>query len=68
MIQEAPRFLRAAQAAKILGVGRSTLWRWAQMGILPRPAKLSSRVSVWNLADLEKFVEARKGGNHAEAH
>ena len=48
--------LRAKDAAKFLGVGISTFWRWTSQGKIPRGIRLSSRCTVWKLADLEKFL------------
>ena len=56
---------RASKVAALLGIGKATVWRWAALGILPRPIRLSNRCSVWRLADLQEFIErqaARQGG------
>ena len=30
----------------------ATVWRWVKKGIIPKPRKLSSRVTVWNVGEL----------------
>lgn len=64
--QDVPRFVRAKDAAAFLGLGTSTVWRWAREGRIPKPIKLSARASVWKLDDLKAFVAAQdaaqKGG------
>jgi len=51
------RALRVKEAASYLGIGVSTFWRWSKEGRLPKPIHLSSRCSVWRMADLEAFIE-----------
>jgi prophage regulatory protein len=40
--------------AEIYGVSRSTIWRWAASGILPKPVQLSPGCSRWRMEDIEK--------------
>lgn len=55
--------LRAKDAAKFLGVGISTFWRWAQQGKVPPGIRLSARCTVWRREALEKVLEqAAEGG------
>jgi predicted DNA-binding transcriptional regulator AlpA len=35
-----PELLTTAQAAKLLGIGTRTLWRWSRSGICPSPVKI----------------------------
>lgn len=53
--------LRAADAAKFLGIGRSTFWAWHAKGVLPQGIRLSNRVTVWRVADLNEFIARRTG-------
>ena len=41
-------FLRVAQVAKKIGIGKSTVWLWVKEGKFPKPIKLSPRVTVWD--------------------
>lgn len=54
--------LRAKDAAKFLGIGISTFWRWAQQGKIPRGIRLSSRCTVWKLTDLERVLNESAEG------
>ena len=53
------RVLRAKDAAAFLALGESTFWRWVQAGRLPRGMRLSARVTVWRITDLEAFLEGQ---------
>jgi len=52
--------LRAKDAAKFLGIGISTFWRWVAQGRIPKGRRLSARATVWMRADLEQFLEGAK--------
>ncbi|WP_420538678.1 helix-turn-helix transcriptional regulator [Mailhella massiliensis] len=54
------QFVRASALADILGVSKSTIWRWRTEGRLPDPFRLSNRVTVWNLEDVLAFVERKR--------
>ena len=55
-------YLRPAEAARFIGIGLSTLWRYLanhdKTGF-PQPKKVSDRVTVFKRADLEAWVESR---------
>jgi excisionase family DNA binding protein len=48
--------LRVNQVAEILGIGRTTVWKYAKEGKLPKPIKWQGN-TVWRVKDLEEFVE-----------
>lgn len=52
------KFKRAKDLAKHLGIGLSTVWFYSKQGKI-KPIKLSERVTVFNVAEVEKalFVE-----------
>jgi predicted DNA-binding transcriptional regulator AlpA len=55
-------FCRAQEAAKLLGISKSTFWLWVQQKTLkginvPRPIKLSAGITVWNRSDIHAFIE-----------
>ena len=54
------QFVRASALADILGVSKSTIWRWRTEGRLPDPFRRSNRVTVWNLEDVLAFVERKR--------
>ncbi len=51
-----PLLLRSEQAAKMLGISRSTFWKWVSEGKF-KPIKVGSRITVFKYRDLEAFVE-----------
>lgn len=51
-----PMLLRADQVAKALGIGQSTVWRWAREGALPKPIKWRG-VTVWRTKDLQEMID-----------
>jgi len=55
-------YLRPAEAAQFIGIGLSTLWRYAanrgKTGF-PQPKKVSERVTVFRRADLVAWIESR---------
>jgi len=51
-------------AAQVLGCGRSTLWRWAAEGVIPKPLKIGG-VSRWKLSDLQAVIEKAEAQRQA---
>jgi predicted DNA-binding transcriptional regulator AlpA len=51
------RFLRAKEAAQMLGIGKSTLWAYSKEGKL-NPVRLSKRITVWRLSEIQAFMQA----------
>lgn len=49
------KFMRANQLSKYLGIGLSTVWLYAKQGKIT-PIKLSERVTVFNVEDVEKSL------------
>jgi prophage regulatory protein len=53
--------LRPKDAAKFLGIGRSTLYKWAsERPGFPRPVNLSQRVTVFRLDELAAWRNAQQ--------
>ncbi|MHB8743680.1 MAG: helix-turn-helix transcriptional regulator [Sulfuricaulis sp.] len=50
------RIVRVAEAARRLGVNRSTLWRWVASGIMPPPLKLGPAARGWKAETLERWI------------
>jgi prophage regulatory protein len=48
--------IRPRVLASQLGIGRSTLWRWVQQGILPRPIRIGG-IAGWRPEDIEAVIE-----------
>lgn len=57
-----PRWLRASEAADLVGVDKSTLWRWLRAGRLSdvKTYRPGSETFYWK-PDLEAFVRQRGG-------
>lgn len=54
---------RPKAAAGLLGVGVSTFWRWVkERPGFPKPRKLSSRCTVFDVAELVAWRDAQMGG------
>ena len=66
--QVAQRVIRVAELATtkskagLLPVSPATVWRWVREGKFPKPFKLGESTTVWNLADVEKFIAESAGG------
>ncbi len=58
-------YKRVGELAKTTGVSESTLWRWVQRGILPKPLKVTNRTTLWDVeavdAAIVKMAEAQNG-------
>jgi prophage regulatory protein len=54
------QYLRDKDVAEMLSIGRSSVWRMAKEGKLPAPIKLSQRVTVWKLSDIEAFIASKE--------
>lgn len=54
----------AQKMAEMLGVSTPTIWRWAKVGQLPKPVKLSAGCTRWKEQDISEWMEKR-GGIHA---
>jgi prophage regulatory protein len=53
--------LRPKQAAEFLGIGKATLWRWSkERADFPKPRRLSSRCTVFDMAELEAWRNAQQ--------
>ena len=55
------RLLRPRHAADKLGTSVGSIWRFVRDNPeFPRPVKLSDRITVFNEAELDAFIAARK--------
>lgn len=50
--------LRDKEVAEMLTIGRSTVWLYVKQGKLPKPIKMSERVSVWCVSDIRAFINS----------
>jgi predicted DNA-binding transcriptional regulator AlpA len=49
-------WIPADEVAALLHVHRSTVWRWLDQDLLPRPHRIGGR-TLWSRADIELFTE-----------
>ena len=49
--------LRSKDAAALLGISQSTLWRWSKNGLL-HPIRIGQRVTVWKRSELEELLNS----------
>ena len=61
------RWLRASAASQYLGLSKSTLAKQRMSGLGPRYSKLGPRLVVYDLTDLDSYLEARKITSTSEA-
>jgi len=53
-----PRLLRRAQVLELLNVRSSTLARWMQIGLVPKPLP---GTSVWDRVAIERAIDRASG-------
>lgn len=58
------QYLRPKDLANQLGISVSSLWRWARTGKIPKPIKLSERVTAWSSTEINSWLEAKSESNH----
>jgi predicted DNA-binding transcriptional regulator AlpA len=46
----------------LLPISKPTVWRWVAMGKFPPPIKLGPQVTVWDMADVNKWLAHRASG------
>jgi predicted DNA-binding transcriptional regulator AlpA len=44
----------------MLPVSPATIWRWVKQGLFVQPYKLSPGVTVWNVDEVEAWLEAHQ--------
>jgi len=54
MTQE--RLIRLTEVMSKTGLARSTVWYFVKMKRLPKPIKLSKRVTVWKESEIMQFI------------
>ena len=53
------KYARAKTIAKMLDIGLSTLWTMVKENRLPKPVKLSPRVTLWDVDEVLAFVSSQ---------
>ncbi len=58
MVKEKTVFIRRDRVMQMLGgISVSTLYRWLDRGIVPKPVKLSTTIAVWKEDEIQELVE-----------
>lgn len=50
------QLIRLPRVMELTGLAKSTVWLWAKDGKLPKPIKLSNRVTVWKLSEIQDYI------------
>jgi len=50
--------LRVSTVCKLIGVCRSTVYRWISEGSFPEPVRISERAVRWKIDDIESWRDA----------
>lgn len=58
-LRSSPIIVRAPQLAELIGVHRSTVWRWEQAGTLPPRRRFGPQTSGWLKSEIAAWVESR---------
>lgn len=51
------QLLRIPEVMRLTGLARSTVWLFVKDNKLPKPIKLSPRVTVWKKSELDAWIE-----------
>jgi len=52
------RFIRIPKVMEKTGLARSTIWLFVKKGKLPKPIKLSQRVTVWKESEISAYINS----------
>lgn len=55
---EEERLIRIPKVMDKTGLARSTVWLFVKNGKLPKPIKLSARISVWRESDITAYINS----------
>ena len=50
--------MRIGEVCELVGVCRSTVYRWVSEGSFPKPVRISDRAVRWNIDDIETWRNA----------
>jgi prophage regulatory protein len=56
------RLIRLPEVMDKLGIARSTVWLYVEQEKLPKPIKLSPRVTVWRESEINAYIADKIGG------
>ena len=53
--------VRLQVVAGLFGCSTATVWRSAKKGIIPKPVKLTEKITAWNVGEIRKVLEVSRG-------
>ena len=57
--RQAPAFLRTKDITELLGVTRTTIWRWRREGTFPEPHRIGPATVGWPRAVIEDWLASQ---------
>lgn len=52
------KLLRVSEVAEKFAVSKASIWNWAKdKPDFPKPQKLTSKVTVWKLSELDDYID-----------
>ena len=54
-----PQFYRLRDVMEIVGVTKTTIYRWVGRGQFPPAVKLGERAVAWRRSDIEAWINSR---------
>lgn len=66
-VHQVKGFLRVNQILKLLGIGKSTFYRWVEEGKLSKGIRLGDCIKVWKVDEIEAFIENAGVGQEVES-
>ena len=61
------QLLRPAQVASLIGVNRTTLWRWTKKGSFPAPVQLGRNAVGFRQAEVAAWIESRPASTNSQS-
>ncbi len=58
MIKNGERFLREKEVCHMIGVSRSTIWRWEKAGKFPSRHLLYGSIAIWKYSEVAAWCES----------
>jgi predicted DNA-binding transcriptional regulator AlpA len=62
MLDSTETLLSAKDVADCLGISVRSVWRWAAMGKIPGPIKLTSHVVRWKSSEIQSLIGLLSAG------
>lgn len=54
------RLLKVSELADFLGVAPSTIYRWLEMGKLPKPFEIGEKAVRWRKSEIDLWLEENR--------